>query len=350
MEAPPSTDEAAIVEDVGERAGESVDDEASASSLNSRMMEERRKAAAVSSQIPDPPASIEGADAARPAGELPGAGAREVSPEVAPPAPANGPPIQCQWCMKKMARSQMKEHLANECVLVKVPCPHGCGESLSKLRIKAHLSECRLAPTKSAGEEADSTKPARGPPPQLPVPEQRADTSADAPAKWQLPATGEDSVASATTMDGRPAPETKPSTAVPGPVRDLIAGLLPDGEPAADEPAEEVESEDGAATIDSEENSFDKSSEDEGETREAGADLAGATSWSYRDLSAHLRDVMRLPEAAQRCESLYVDAQMLLNDFTPDDLCQPPPNGLGLAKDEGAAVLKLITDIKAANG
>ena len=56
-----------------------------------------------------------------------------------------------------MARSQMKEHLANECVLVKVPCPHGCGESLSKLRIKAHLSECRLAPTKSAGEEADST-------------------------------------------------------------------------------------------------------------------------------------------------------------------------------------------------
>ena len=76
MEAPPSTDEAAIVEDVGERAGESVDDGASASSLNSRMMEERRKAAAVSSQIPDPPASIEGADAARPAGELPGAGAR----------------------------------------------------------------------------------------------------------------------------------------------------------------------------------------------------------------------------------------------------------------------------------
>ena len=46
----------------------------------------------------------------------------------------------------------------------------------------------------------------------------------------------------------------------------------------------------------------------------------------------------------------FVDAQMLLNDFTPDDLCQPPPNGLGLAKDEGAAVLKLITDIKAANG
>ena len=86
------------------------------------------------------------------------------------------------------------------------------------------------------------------------------------------------------------------------------------------------------------------------QAREAGADLTGATSWSYRDLSAHLRDVMRLPEAAQRCESLYVDAHMLLNDFTPDDLCQPPPNGLGLAKDEGAAVLKLITDIKAANG
>ena len=80
------------------------------------------------------------------------------------------------------------------------------------------------------------------------------------------------------------------------------------------------------------------------------ADLTGATSWSYRDLSAHLRDVMRLTEAAQRCESLFVDAHMLLNDFTPDDLCQPPPNGLGLSKVEGAAVMKLIADIKAANG
>ena len=144
-----------------------------------------------------------------------------------------------------MARSQMKEHLANEVRPRQGALPSRLWRITVKPHIKAHLSECRLAPTKSAGEEADSTKPARGPPPQLPVPEQRADTSAETSAKWQLPATGEDSAASATTVeepaDDAPARD-EAIPAVPGPVRDLIAGLLPDGEPAADE-RPEVESE-----------------------------------------------------------------------------------------------------------
>jgi len=77
--------------------------------------------------------------------------------------------------------------------------------------------------------------------------------------------------------------------------------------------------------------------------------LVGASTWTYHELSAHLRDVLQLPDAASKFEQDTVDAELLLLDLKPSDLCEPRPHGLGLTDAEGVAVLGLMQRIRDAN-
>ena len=72
-------------------------------------------------------------------GPLPTTAVEEKKP-TAPPAEEVA--AQCQYCMKRVPRSRMNAHVAEECKMAFVPCPRGCGKRVLRFALAEHKASC----------------------------------------------------------------------------------------------------------------------------------------------------------------------------------------------------------------